>query len=128
MGYNTWQKNLACSKEKVEAYLKKQGYSFKWRDDDSLDYWQTFKQVLPHPITGERCWFNQIHAQHKTFYFDHPKFKGKLDPSSDRWPVHTVYGDGTEIEEEVIDHIRAVRKKSIEICNFFILKSSIFNQ
>ena len=74
--------------------------------------------TVPHPKTGERVWFNQVHAHHRTFYASHPVFAAKTDangvqdcaenPRLGDWPVHVTYGDGTPIEEEVIAHIREV--------------------
>lgn len=103
--YTNWQTNIAPTKPEVEAYLTKKGYEWKWGEDDSLAYWATFPAVVPHAKTGERTWFNQIHAHHKTFYTTHPFFDGKPVPE-DRWPVHCTYGNGTEIEPEVLSHIR----------------------
>jgi hypothetical protein len=105
--YTNWQTNIAPTKPEVEDYLKSKGYDFKWGEDDSLTYWKNFPPVVPHPATGERCWFNQIHAHHKTFYTNHPFFFDKPVPD-DRWPVHCTYGDGTEIEPDVLEHLREV--------------------
>jgi hypothetical protein len=51
----------------------------------------------------------QIHAHHRTFYEDcHPDFDDK--DLGTPWPVHTKYGDGTEIPDDDIARIRkAVR-------------------
>jgi len=103
--YTTWQKNIASTKEEVEDYLRVKGYQWEWRADDSLEYWKTFPAVVPHPKSGEMCWFNQIQAHHKTFYKAHPQFTD-MSLDSDRWPVHVTYGDGTEIETEVLEHLR----------------------
>mmetsp|Transcript_17702 Transcript_17702/g.15087 ORF Transcript_17702/g.15087 Transcript_17702/m.15087 type:complete len:175 (-) Transcript_17702:45-569(-) len=70
-------------------------------------YWKVYPAIVPHPVTGERCWFNQIHAQHKSFYYSHPKFRD-MPRDSNRYPVNTTYGDGTEIEPEVLSHIRSI--------------------
>ncbi|KAF4677131.1 hypothetical protein FOL47_003319 [Perkinsus chesapeaki] len=99
VGYNNWQTNISYDKEKVEEYLKIRGYDWKWNADDSLEYWKVYPAIVPHPVTGERCWFNQIHAQHKSFYYSHPRFRD-MPRDSNRFPVNTTYGDGTEIEPE----------------------------
>ncbi|EER19959.1 conserved hypothetical protein [Perkinsus marinus ATCC 50983] len=107
IGYNNWQTNINCDKEKVEEYLRIRGYDWKWNDDASLEYWKVYPAVVPHPVTGEKCWFNQVHAQHKSFYYSHPKYRD-LPRDSNRFPVNTTYGDGTEIEPEVLAHIRSI--------------------
>lgn len=103
--YTNWQTNIAPTKPEVEDYLTKKGYDWKWGEDDSLLYWQNFPPVVDHPLTGEKCWYNQIHAHHKTFYTNHPSFV-KNPVVDGRWPVHCTYGDGTELEPEVLNHLR----------------------
>mmetsp|Transcript_44080 Transcript_44080/g.108617 ORF Transcript_44080/g.108617 Transcript_44080/m.108617 type:complete len:377 (-) Transcript_44080:112-1242(-) len=106
--YNCWQGNVAPTKEACEKYLKALNYEFKWHEDGALSYWQNFPAIRVHPKTGERVWFNQIHAHHETFYKGaHPLFVDK-PAEFDRYPVHTTYGDGTPMEREVLDHIREV--------------------
>lgn len=105
--YNCWQGNVAPTKEGCEQYLKALKYEWKWHDDGALSYWQVFPAIRIHPKTGERVWFNQIQAHHDTFYRAHPLFADK-GADFTRYPVHTTYGDGTEIEKETLDHIREV--------------------
>jgi len=117
MKYNCWETNIAEDKQQVEDYLSALGYTWKWDESNALRYFQTFPAVKPHPKTNEPTWFNQLHAHHYTFYQAHP-FYNKDHPacrvnvenpaSFDRWPVRSRYGDGTEIEEEVLSHVRQV--------------------
>eukprot|EP00656_Telonema_subtile_P051028 TRINITY_DN6762_c0_g1_i1.p1 TRINITY_DN6762_c0_g1~~TRINITY_DN6762_c0_g1_i1.p1 ORF type:complete len:390 (+),score=96.68 TRINITY_DN6762_c0_g1_i1:84-1253(+) len=105
--YTTWQANLAPTKEGVEEYLKALGYTWEWGADDSLVYQQNFDATWSHPKTGEPCWFNQAHAQHWTFYQSHPIFWDKTpEEMAGRWPVDCSYGDGSEIPQEVLNHLR----------------------
>lgn len=104
--YNHWQENIGQTRKEAEAYLAKTGCDWEWHEDDSLLIYRTMPAISPHPETHEPCWFNQIHAHHRTFYEDcHPDFEEK-DPSTP-WPVHTKYGDGTEIPD---DDVAAIRK------------------
>lgn len=104
--YNNWEDNISCDKEFVEAYLKDSGYTWKWGADNSLTYWQVFPATKDHPTTGEKTWFNQIHAQHMTFYTNHPLFVNKPKTDKEGWPVDCAYGDGTPIPMEIINYIR----------------------
>jgi len=104
--YNNWEDNISPDKEFVETYLADQGYQWKWGGDNSLTYWQVFPATKPHPKTGEKSWFNQIHAQHMTFYTHHPLFVNKPRDDKEGWPVDCCYGDGTPIPIEIIDHVR----------------------
>mmetsp|Transcript_60082 Transcript_60082/g.99173 ORF Transcript_60082/g.99173 Transcript_60082/m.99173 type:complete len:378 (-) Transcript_60082:727-1860(-) len=104
--YNNWEDNISPDKEFVEHYLADQGYTWKWGDDNSLTYEQVFPVTKTHPKTGEKAWFNQIHAQHMTFYTNHPLFVNKPKTDTEGWPVDCSYGDGTPIPPAILDHIR----------------------
>ena len=108
--YNNWETNLMPTKPETEAYLKDRGYSLEWGEDNSIRYWQNFPAVRIHPRTGERVWFNQIHAHHKSFYECHPAFENLKEDVGARneWPVDCTFGDGSPIPQETLDHIREV--------------------
>lgn len=104
--YNCWQGNIAPTKEQVEEYLEMLEYEWSWDEKNALSYWKVIPVVKAHPVTGEKTWFNQIQAHHNTFYKGtHPKYVDQPE-GFNRWPVDSFYGDGTEIEKEVLDHIR----------------------
>ncbi|KAJ9465713.1 Dapdiamide synthesis protein DdaC [Diplonema papillatum] len=108
--YNNWETNLLPTKEETENYLKDRGYEVEWVEDGGLRYSQVFPAVRTHPKTGEKLWFNQIHAHHKSFYECHPAFdscKSEM-AAKNHWPVDCQYGDGSPIEQDVLDHIREV--------------------
>ena len=110
--YNNWQDNIAETREAAEAYLLRAGCEWSWDEDDgSLLIYRVHPalQAIPDgPDAGALAWFNQIHAHHATFYKDcHPDFETRPDPSAP-WPVHTLYGDGSEIEESTLAAIRRV--------------------
>jgi len=44
----------------VESYCRANGIEFEWRPNGGLRTWQRRSAVLQHPVTGRRCWFNQI--------------------------------------------------------------------
>jgi hypothetical protein len=114
--YNHWQGNIAPNKEEAEAYLTKAGCDWDWNEEDgSLRIHRVLPAVVDHPDTGERVWFNQIHAHHRTFYQDcHPDFENT--PEEGPWPVDTKYGDGSEIEPETLAAIREhVWKASVAV-------------
>jgi len=110
--YNHWQGNIAPTKELAEAYLRRSGCDWSWDHagvKDSLLIHRVLPPFVHHPDEADKegaevRWFNQIHAHHRTFYQDcHPDFESKVDGP---WPVHTKYGDGTEIEAEVLATVR----------------------
>jgi hypothetical protein len=115
--YNHWQENIAPTRAEAEEYLARSGCQWEWHEEDeSLTIVRTDPAIAPHPETGEDCWFNQVHAHHRTFYQDcHPDFEGRGEDSGP-WPVHTKYGDGSEIADDDIALIReAVWKNTVGV-------------
>jgi len=68
--------------------------------------WQILPAFIRHPLTGEKIWFNQAHSHHASYYKPMPGFLDVQIPD-EKFPAHTYYGDGSKIEPEVIQHIRA---------------------
>ncbi len=87
------------SKEEVNQKLDDLGYDYTWVDDDHLRVAWTLPAFQEHPITGEDMWFNHMYFGHRSLY----------DPaileffSKENLPFATYYGDGADIEEEVIE-------------------------
>ena len=54
-------------------------------------------------ILGQQLWFNQAHAHHASYYnYMYPKTWGKSGIPFEKYPFHTYYGDGSEINEDVL--------------------------
>ncbi|OLF09109.1 hypothetical protein BLA60_21255 [Actinophytocola xinjiangensis] len=91
----------------VEQYCRANQIEFTW-DGDGLRTRQRRAAILHHPVTGERCWFNQIAFLNE----------GTLDPDvrefltaqfgRDGLPFNSLYGDGTPIEADTVETINAV--------------------
>jgi alpha-ketoglutarate-dependent taurine dioxygenase len=85
-------------KEEVAKILKSFGHEFTWIDDDHLRIKWSLPATQRHPITNKEMWFNHMFFGLKCLY----------DPSvveyfeEENLPFVTYYGDGTEIEPEVI--------------------------
>ena len=50
-------------------------------------------------------WFNQIHSHNASYFKCSPDWTN-LNLSDDLLPFHTTYGDGSEVEDEVLQEIR----------------------
>jgi alpha-ketoglutarate-dependent taurine dioxygenase len=64
--------------------------------------------VTRHPVTGETLWFN-----HATFFHVStlaPAIREELlvEFAEDELPANTYYGDGSPIEPEILDQLRAL--------------------
>lgn len=92
--------------QEAERRAKGKGYHLSWNETQDLRLWQNRPVSIQHPQTGNKIWFNQIAAMHSSYYQIMPTFIGKGIPD-DECPSNTYYGDGSPIEPEVIQHIRA---------------------
>lgn len=58
---------------------------------------------------GETLWFNHAHRKHASIWkYNHPLWSKYTDLPYNRFPTHSYYGDGSEIPENIIQHIRDV--------------------
>lgn len=94
--YQTSDRNV------VDDLLGKTKMDFKWLAEDHLRTSWTLPAFHRHPVSGEVMWFNHM-------YFGHPSL---YDPDvldfigEENLPFATYYGDGTPVEDEVIDAFR----------------------
>ena len=93
------------SKAVVEAYCRRAGIEFQWLDNNHLRTRQVCEAVRKHPVTGEVVWFNQAHLFHISNLA--PKVREALAAIyKEHYPRNAYYGDGTPIENSVLDHVR----------------------
>jgi alpha-ketoglutarate-dependent taurine dioxygenase len=86
----------------VEAYCRANTIEFEWQPDGVLRTRQRRSAVIRHPLTGRRCWFNQVAFLNE----------GTIDPEvreylvdlygEDGLPFNTRFGNGDSIGEDVI--------------------------
>jgi alpha-ketoglutarate-dependent taurine dioxygenase len=95
----------------VEAFCKANGLEFEWLENNALRTTQVNPAVIVHPHTGERLWFNQAHLFHVSSMGK--EIAGTLIGSlgEKNLPRNTYYGDGSAIEPEALDLIRAAYAK-----------------
>lgn len=107
--YITWQGTFLTDKEeKAEAEMKEKNISWKWQENGNLTIWNTIPATRLHPVTGKEIWFNQINANHYTYYKCHPDYTTRQHLTPYEYHYHCSYGDGEEFEESTIDHIRSI--------------------
>ncbi|MFE7763804.1 TauD/TfdA family dioxygenase [Streptomyces sp. NPDC057438] len=92
----------------VEAYCRARSIDVDWRPDGSLRTRQRRPAVLRHPVTGRRCWFNQI-AFLSGWTLDAEVRAYLVDVyGADGLPFDTRYGDGSPIGADVVGTLNAV--------------------
>lgn len=89
-------------RETVENYCRAHAIDFTWQPDGSLRTRQRRDAVVRHPVTGRRCWFNQIAFLNEWTLA--PEVREYLvdEYGADGLPFNTRYGDGSEIGDDVV--------------------------
>lgn len=108
----SWQEFFATDdRREVEDYCSKNSISFEWKSGNGLRIRRIGPGVARHPKTGEMVFFNQIQAHHFTCLDPSVRESLSLLFKEEDYPRHVYYGDGTPIDESVINEIRAVYEK-----------------
>ena len=95
-------------KEEVEKSCRELGMECEWRDNNGLSIRQLCQGVARHPITGEMSFFNQVQLHH-TYCLDKGTRESVRSIFKERdLPRHVYFGDGSVIEESVMDHVGEV--------------------
>jgi alpha-ketoglutarate-dependent taurine dioxygenase len=86
----------------VESYCRSNAIEFEWQPDGGLRTRQRRSAVLNHPVTGRRCWFNQI-AFLNEWTID-PEVREFLVEAygADGLPFNTYFGNGDPIGEDAV--------------------------
>ncbi len=96
------------SKEQVESYCLSQAIDFEWKEDGQLRTKQTCQATAQHLTTKEWVWFNQAHLFHVS-NLEQATREVLLDiVEMEDLPRNVYYGDGTEIEDSILDDVRGV--------------------
>jgi hypothetical protein len=93
-------------REEVEAYCRETGIEFEWLPDNRLRTAQVRQGVAQHPVTGAPVWFNSAHMFHLAAHTPEVKHSLLKLFGPENLPRHAYFGDGSPIEDGVIEHIR----------------------
>jgi len=96
-----------ADRAEVDAYCERVGMQAIWGENDHLQTRRMGRAVATHPITGDLVWFN-----HATFFhvstLEAPIRDGLLAQfKPEQLPNNSYYGDGSPIEPEVMETLRA---------------------
>src|SRR5437870_4598477 len=92
----------------IESYCRANAIKFEWQPDGALRTWQRRSAIVHHPLTGQRCWFNQI-AFLNEWTID-PEVREYLVDiyGEDGLPFNTRFGNGDPIGADVVQLIDEV--------------------
>jgi alpha-ketoglutarate-dependent taurine dioxygenase len=92
----------------VESYCRANAIEFAWQGDGGLRTSQHRSAVVCHPVTGQRCWFNQI-AFLNEWTIDPEVREFLVDVyGADGLPFNTRFGNGEEIGADVVQLLNSV--------------------
>jgi alpha-ketoglutarate-dependent taurine dioxygenase len=104
-----WQQFFQTSdKRKVEDYCRRVGIEFEWKGEQQLTTRQICQAVARHPITNEMVFFNQIQLHHISCLDPAVKESMLAMFHEEDLPRNVYYGDGTPIEDAVVEEISAL--------------------
>ncbi|KAI8509998.1 hypothetical protein Bbelb_124260 [Branchiostoma belcheri] len=102
--YNSWQATFQSEvKSEVEEHLKAHNIHWKWEDDGAMRNWTVLPAI--HKYRGDWVWFTVPHVENSSYMKNTPYWADK-DLPDHMYPQHTYYGDGSDIEKDVLQHIR----------------------
>jgi alpha-ketoglutarate-dependent taurine dioxygenase len=92
----------------IEGYCRANAIEFEWQPDGELRTQQRRRAVVPHPVTGQRCFVNQI-AFLNEWTIDPEVREYLVDMyGEDGLPFNTRFGTGEPLTEEIVELINAV--------------------
>lgn len=91
----------------IERYCRANAIAFAWQPDGTLHTSQHRSAVLSHPVTGRRCWFNQI-AFLNEWTID-PEIREYLlaEYGAEGLPFNTFHGNGDPLSPDTVQLINS---------------------
>lgn len=100
-----------ADREAVEEFCRNAGIEWEWRSGDRLRTRQVCQGVARHPETGRMLWFNQAHLFHVSSLPPELRQAMREVFADEDLPRQTFYGDGSPLEDEVLDLVRDVYRE-----------------
>ncbi|HLO87425.1 MAG TPA: TauD/TfdA family dioxygenase [Nostocaceae cyanobacterium] len=99
----------------VEEFCRENSIEFEWKQGNRLRTRSRRQAVATHPKTGETVWFNHAAFFHVSTLDAKIRTALLAEFSAEDLPHNTYYGDGSPIEPETLDTIRAVYQQETVI-------------
>ena len=92
----------------IESYCRANAIRCEWQADGGLRTQQRRSAVVRHPVTGQRCWFNQIAFLNQWTLA--PELREFLvdEYGEEGLPFNTCFGNGDTIAEDIVQSINQV--------------------
>jgi len=95
------------SREEVSRYCTENEISYIWNDDGSLQTSQICQSFAIRPVDLKPIWFNQAHLFHPSSLDTRTRELLTRLVGPERLPRNATFGDGTPINNEDLDAVRA---------------------
>lgn len=105
---NVFQTN---NKSVLKTYCHQAGIELEWISENHLRTRQVCPAVATHPITKETVWFNQAHLFHVSSLPLNLRESLLSMMSEHDLPRNACYGDGTTIEDSIIEEINEIYRQ-----------------
>ena len=92
----------------VERYCRANMIETAWQADGGLHTRQRRPAVVRHPVTGRRCWFNQVAFLNRWTLTEYVREYLVDVCGDDRLPFDTRFGNGDSIGEDVVTLLNEV--------------------
>jgi alpha-ketoglutarate-dependent taurine dioxygenase len=103
-----WESTFrTTSRKEVENYCRSAQIEFEWKAGNRLRTRQVRPAITKHPKTGQPVWFNHAAFWHVSSLEEKVRETLLAEFKMEDLPYNTYYGDGSPIEETVIEEIRA---------------------
>lgn len=86
----------------VERYCRANAIEFEWQPDGELRTRQRRSAVLRHPVTGQRCWFNQVAFLNQWTLAEEVREYLVEVYGDDGLPFDTRFGNGDPIGADIV--------------------------
>jgi alpha-ketoglutarate-dependent taurine dioxygenase len=104
----TWQNAYRTSdRSTLSAYARQAGLTLEWLGDRRLRTRQVRPAIAVHPRTGDVVWFNHVAFWHSSSLGEDFRELLVAEFGEIGLPYNTYYGDGSPIEDSVVEELRA---------------------
>jgi alpha-ketoglutarate-dependent taurine dioxygenase len=102
-----WKVSFKVSnKQELVAYCATSRIAAEWVSENHLRTRQVRRAIVEHPHTHEKVWFNHIAFWHVSSLESGLRESLLSMSSGQDLPYNTYYGDGAQIEDDVVEEIR----------------------
>jgi alpha-ketoglutarate-dependent taurine dioxygenase len=108
----SWQEVFQTTqRSEVQRYCHANRIEYEWKVGDRLRTRQVREVAAKHPKTGEWVWFNHLTFFHVSTLDASVREEVMKAFVEEELPNNTYYGNGCEIEERVMEHLREAYEK-----------------